>query len=121
MLHQIPDSYDDLAADAERCAPDVRPFRELDVKGVGIVLARPPMPHAAEVLGAATQSKMAIKDQMDHISRFVINHTADGEFERILAGMMAGGLPADTMRRVVRAITTWGTGRPIGPSSRSRG
>ncbi|WP_286932134.1 hypothetical protein [Microbacterium sp.] len=124
-----PSGYADLCSDADD-APPLGPVRDLHVDQVGVVRARKPMPRSAAVLTAAVQPQFPahvprrdrdrLRDQMagEAAERFLRDHLADGEYERLIDAMIDGQAPADTLTRVLEGIATWGTGRPTSPSSR---
>lgn len=119
-MYDPPPGYDDLMFDAGGDAPPVDPvYRELDVPGVGIVLARPPLPNAAGALAMAARANITAMAQVDYLGLFVRNHLAPGEVARLLFGQMDGRFPADTIQQVAKAVSTWGTARPTRRSSRS--
>ena len=115
---QPPPGYEDMDSDAVG-APTSKRYLELEVPRVGTVLARKPMPNAVPALAMAANSKAGTAVQAEHLARFVNEHLDEGEFERLLFGMMMGEMPDDTVARTARAISTWGTPRPTGPSSAS--
>jgi hypothetical protein len=114
-----PDGCVDMLADAE-LSTNNGPFLDLEVPDVGVVRARRPMPNAAANLAMSENSKIAGAARLEHRTRFLRNHLADGEHERLTAAMMTDDLPYDTMERVTRAVAVWGTARPTLPSSASR-
>lgn len=118
-MYNPPAGDPDMTADAEDTIY-TGPLRELQVEGVGIVLARKPMPGSIPALAASASSKMSMTGKVDELTRFVQNHLGITGFDDLLIGMIEGRLPADAVQRIARAIATWGTARPTGPSSRSR-
>lgn len=76
------------------------------------------MPHSIANLAAAYRADIPAGKQQEHLVRFLRGHLADGEYERLMRGMMTDELPEDTVALVVEAIATWGTARPTVPSSR---
>lgn len=108
----LPPGYDDMLGDAED-APSSDRYRNLQVDDdVGAVSARKPMPNAVALLAKAKAAKFDARTRNDHLVLFVKTHLADGEFERLLLGMLEETYPDDTMERVARAVATWGTARP---------
>lgn len=101
-----------MLTDAELSTPTKHPFEDLDVPGVGVVKARKPMPNAAANLAVSESSKMDPRVRQEHRIRFLRNHLADGEHERLTVAMMQGDLPYDALEKVVRAVATNGTARP---------
>lgn len=116
-MYDPPDSFDDMLGDADLAPPDGA-FTALVVEGVGIVRARRPMPNAVPVLAMSSNAKLDAVAQQGYLTLFVRNHLDAGEHERILAGMIDGDLPANSIGQIARAIATWGTARPTSPSSR---
>jgi len=119
-LYDPPASYEDCESDAEDSpTPPGHPYRELEVKGVGLLHARKPLPNAIPALAGAANAKVSGETRIDHLDIFVQNHLADGEFEALLARMMDPDtdMPPDSMLRVSRAIATAGTARPTRRSS----
>lgn len=113
-----PTGYTDLLDDAER-TPLSGPYEELDVEGVGIVLARRPMPGSAAALAQAANSKIKAVSKLDYLGLFARNHLAPGELERIILAQMRSEMPADAVQVIARSIACWGTARPTRRSSRS--
>ena len=118
-MYDPPPGFDDMIGDAELTPPD-GPFTPLDVPEVGEVIARRPMPNAVPALAMSTNAKIDALARQNYLTLFVQNHLDTGEYERLLAAMMEGDLPADTIGRVARTIATWGTARPTSPSPASR-
>lgn len=119
-MYDPPASYEDCESDAEDSpTPPGHPYRELEVKGVGLLHARKPLPNAIPALAGAANAKVSGETRIDHLDIFVQNHLADGEFEALLARMMDPDtdMPPDSMLRVSRAIATAGTARPTRRSS----
>lgn len=118
-MYDPPPGYDDLFFDAGGDAPPLDPkYSELEVPGVGTVLARPPMPNAAGALAMAARSNIEVTSQVDYLGLFVRNHLAPGEMARLLFGQMDGRFPTDTIQQVAKAVSVWGTARPTRRSSR---
>lgn len=111
-MFEPPEGIIDMLTDAELVAPAEHPFQPLDVPGVGIVQARRPMPNAAANLAMSENSKMSPSERQSHRIRFLRNHLAPGEHERMTVAMMQGEMPYDATEKVVRAVATWGTARP---------
>lgn len=108
-----PAAFDDMLADADD-TPATGAFQPLKVPGVGVISARKPMPNAAAALGSAVNAKISGTARQIHLTRFVRNHLAPGEHQRLVDGIDDETFPADTVTRVARAIATWGTARPFG-------
>lgn len=106
-----------MLADAEHADRDAGPLRDLTVDGVGTIRARRPLPNSAPVLAMSANSKASDEEKVGQLNRFVRNHIGDEQYEQLLYRMMVGELPDDTIHRIVKAITTWGTPRPTMPSS----
>ncbi|OHU29010.1 hypothetical protein [Mycobacteroides chelonae] len=115
-MYDPPDSFDDMLGDAD-LVPQTGPFMPLDVPGVGIVRARRPLPNALPALAMSSNAKLDAVAQQGYMTLFIRNHLDEGEHDRLLAEMITGDLPVDSVGRVVRAIATWGTARPTSPSS----
>lgn len=112
-MYDPPPGYADLMSDAQDAPAPSNRFHDLRVDGgVGVVRARKPMPNATAALSHSANAKLPVDRKLGYINMFVQNHVADGEFNRLLTGMVLGQLPEDTMQRVTRAISTWGTERP---------
>lgn len=114
LAHPPPPAYDDMLYDAD--PPDG--FTDVDVPKVGVVRMRRPSPKSAAMLGAATNAKITDLERAGYQNLFVQTNTAEGEFERLLVGMVKGDMPEDTVMEVVRAIATLGTTRPTRRSHR---
>lgn len=111
-MSEPPDGIVDMLADAEFLPPPTHPFKELNVPDVGVVHARRPMPNAAANLAMSENSKLKGDVRQDHRIRFLRDHLAPGEHERMTVAMMRGDMPHDATEKVVRAVATWGTARP---------
>lgn len=96
-----------MEGDAE-LAPYSDVYATLTVPEVGPLRARRLMPNAVPTIAAAMNGP----DHADHVVRLVSDHLADGELERVYVAMMTGDAPTDSMDKIVRALTTWGTARP---------
>lgn len=116
-MYTPPSGYVDMEADAER---DGRtgPYHPLEVPKVGVVQARYPLPNAIPALSMAASAKIGDKERLDYLTKFVMNHITDEEFDRISYEMAMCRLPADTFPRIATALAKWGTPRPTVPSSR---
>lgn len=113
MAVSPPPGFEDMLGDAEdHPSPEDGPFRDLHVDGVGKVKARKPLPNAVPALAMAANADISGLKRTAYHERFVRNHVAPGEAERLLAGMMRNELPHDTYSLVGTAIATWGTARP---------
>lgn len=118
-MYEPPPGYEDIFHDAGGDDPPVDAvYRELEVPGVGTVLARPPLPNAAGALAMAARANIEVTAQVDYLGLFVRNHLAPGEVERLLFGQMDGRFPTDTIQQVAKAVSVWGTARPTRRSSR---
>jgi hypothetical protein len=106
-----PEGFDDMLGDAV-LAPLTGPVLDLDVPDVGVVRARRPMPRSAAALAMSGNPKITPEERHQHLTQFVRDHLEDGEYERLLSGMMADELPGDTITLVARELATWGTARP---------
>jgi hypothetical protein len=106
-----PPGYDDLVADAKNW-PITGQIEDIEVPRIGAVKARQPMPRSAAALSMTSNKKLNSEQQRDHLSMFLTDQLGEGEYERLLTGMIQGELPADTIQRVSRTIATWGTARP---------
>jgi hypothetical protein len=108
-----PPGFDDMQGDADdHPSPEEGPFQSLHIKGVGTVQARKPLPNAVPALAMAANADIPGLRRTAHHERFVRNHLAPGEADRLLVGMMRGELPSDTYSLVSTSIATWGTARP---------
>lgn len=115
-----PAGYDDMLGDAEQVEGKAHLYHPVKVEGVGTIMARKPMPNSIPALAMAANSKIDSRGQCDYLMLFVQNHVPDLQLESLLLGMMRGEYPQDTMSRVTKAISTWGTARPTQPSSTCR-
>lgn len=113
-----PPGYDDMFGDAVRAGFD-GPYHDLQVDGVGVIQSRNPIPGSAAVLAKAVRSKANDQEKLAYFTLFVRNHIGAEQHAHLLEKMMLGKAPADTMTRIVEAITTGGTARPTKPSSHS--
>jgi len=111
-----PHGYEDMFGDAER-AGFSGSFHDLDVPGVGVIQSRRPIPGSAAVLAMAARSKVSEIEKLGYFNLFVRNHIGADQYGQLLDKMMTGKSPADTMNRIVEAISTAGTARPTKPSS----
>jgi len=110
-LFEPPPGYVDLIADAELAPPPGEPTA-LDVPGVGTVLAHRTRPASIATLAMAANPALKLPEQQEYLARFVADHLADGEYERLADAMISDDLPADTFFLVGRQIATRGTPRP---------
>lgn len=106
-----PAGYDDLVADAE-AVPMSGEYDTIDVPKIGPVLARRPLPRSAAALAQASNGKLSEEARISYLTLFATDHLAEGETDRIYAGMVFDDMPANSMQRVAKAIATWGTARP---------
>ncbi len=118
-MYDPPAGYEDFLADAERANRGDGPMHPLEVEGVGTILARNTIPGSAAALGAAGRSKASDTEKLGYLNLFVRNHIGAEQHEKLLMRMLSGDAPADTMNRVVEAITTGGTALPTKRSSHS--
>lgn len=122
MIGEPPPGYADCEADADAAATAPgHPYYPLEVPGVGTIHARRPLPNAIPALAGAANAKVSHATRLDHLTLFVQNHLAPGEYEALLERMINGDddCPPDAVLRLSRAIATAGTARPTGPSSTS--
>jgi hypothetical protein len=88
-------------------------YSQLEVDDeVGTVRAVRPMPNAIPVIAMAARTKATPEERIEYMMEFVIDHLAPDEMDRILLGQMLGAMPEDTIGRIARALSTWGTERP---------
>lgn len=120
LMFDPPSGLRDLESDGE-FVPGSEYYLELNVPEVGTVAARKPVPNAIHALAMAANADIEPKARADYLVLFAQNHLNDGEMDRLLEQMVRpdSEMPGDTIERVVRAITTWGTARPTVPLSRS--
>jgi hypothetical protein len=118
-MYDPPAGYQDFLADAENNDRGDGPMYPLHVEGVGTIQARKPIPGSAAPLGAAGRSKIPDREKLGYLNLFVRNHIGADQYEQLLERMMTDDAPADTMPRIVEAITTRGTARPTKRSSHS--
>lgn len=100
-----------MLSDAEGRTP-TSDFVAWHVPQVGWISARRPRPDAVPLLAMASNSTLDTAGRVDYMMQFVHNHVSEADVERLLFDMMMGDLPANTVDRVVRSLTTWGTARP---------
>lgn len=106
-----PPGFVDIESDAQD-APPLGDLLNLDVPTVGVVSARKPRPRTCPIIAGQANRKLGAAEQAERVNQLVMEHTADGEMDRLLLSMMTGDLPADTVARTAKAITCWGTARP---------
>lgn len=106
-LFDPPPGFDDLLGDCDAAAG----FHPLEVDGVGTVLARKPLPNALGDLAMSQNPTITPELRSYHASRFTQNHLAEGEYTRLLTGMLDDDLPAGSTDTVSQALATWGTAR----------
>jgi hypothetical protein len=112
MVYSPPSSFKDALADAQD-TPSEGPYRELEVRGVGMVTARKPMANAVGSLGNAMHAKISEEERNNYIGLFVVNHLSPDSWDDLVDGMMAGKFDTDdAVGEVCKAISTWGTARP---------
>lgn len=115
-----PAGYTDFDADADQAIDPPPRYRPVTVDGVGVVMARRPLPNAIKVLHIAFRAG-TVAEQEAHLRRFILNHTPPGELRRLCDRMIVEpDLPPDTIARTAQAIVTADTARPTKPSSPSR-
>lgn len=119
-FNKVPAAYADLESAAED-APVTGKMRQLDVPGVGVIVARKPAPRAADVLAKSVRSRMSNKGKIDHLMLFLQDHMDPDGVAQLLSRMVDGNAPPDAIAACAQAIATWGTSRPTGPSSRCAG
>lgn len=106
----------DLEHDVEDLPADLRGYRPLEIEGTTLTIqARRPQPRSAHAIAAATNSKASVEMKLDHVTLFVRHHVADDDYEEILRGTLTGEYPSDTITRVARELSIWGTARPTMP------
>lgn len=108
-----------MEADANQADRPPAGFHPIEVEGVGTLQCRNPIPGSAAVLAKCARSKASENEKAGYLNLFVRNHIGDDQHEELLVRMMNDDAPADTMNRVVEAITTGGTARPTKRSSHS--
>ena len=59
-----------------------------------------------------TNTRVDDAERGEALIRLVRLHTRDGQYARLMYGMVNDDLPPDAVRRVARAIATYGTARP---------
>lgn len=118
-MYDPPAGYKDFLADAENAGGGDGPMYPIDVEGVGTIQARRLIPGSAAALGASGRSKASDGEKLGYLNLFVRNHIGADQYEQLLMRMMTEDAPADTMNRIVEAITTRGTARPTKRSSHS--
>jgi hypothetical protein len=106
-----PAGFIDLLADATRTPNDGELFT-LEVNHVGSLSARKPMPRSAAALAMATTSTVPVAQQTLHFTTFVVEHVDADDYEQLCLQMAHGDIVEDAVRRIGRAIATWGTARP---------
>ena len=109
---ELPPGFTDLAGDAADAPPLGEPV-PLDVDGVGTVLARKPRPRSLAALSHAYDEHAEPAERSCWLNRFLTDHTDQLDYERVIAAMATGELPADSVDRILRGIVRWGTGRPF--------
>lgn len=119
-MHNPPEGYLDLLDDAERSLRDYGPYVVHDIPDVGSFRMRRPIPKSLAALGKAVAAKISNEERNSYIGLFVQNHMEPDDFTNLLAGMMLGKYPVDSVSKICNSICTWGTARPTVPSSTSR-
>lgn len=115
-MYDPPAGYEDLESDAEEMALPIKRY-ELEVPGVGTIMAAKPLPFSAAALAMTANAKIPLTSQIGYLNLFVRNHIGDDAYEKLLVDMMEGHAPTEALGLVARAIATWGTARPTSPSS----
>lgn len=115
-MYDPPAGYVDLESDAEEMPLPTKRY-ELNVPGVGLIMAAKPMPRAAHALARSADAKIPVSARISYLNLFLRNHIGDEAHEKLLVDMMEGHIPATALGLVARAIATRGTARPTSPSS----
>lgn len=111
-LFEPPPGWVDMLDDAAD-APPLPEALPLEVPGLGVVQARKPKPRSIAVLAATQNGLLTPGERSNMTNLFVQQHLGDGEYQRIIEGMIDGAFPAQgTVGGLTRAIATWGTARP---------
>lgn len=106
-----PPGYDDFLADAA-AIPVHGDYEFLEVPVIGTISARRTCPRSAAALAQASNGSVPDTARVDHMHLFLAEHISSEDYETLLLRMIDGELGADTIMRVMRAVTTWGTARP---------
>lgn len=112
-IYEPPPGFRDIDGDAED-APPLGPARPLEIPRLGVVVAHKPKPRSIAALANAANRKLGAVEQGERFNEFVVAHLAEGEFDRIVLGMMAGDFPSGAIGRIAKAVAVWGTARPYG-------
>lgn len=110
-MYSPPPGYEDLLSDAENHQP-LGLLAPLDIPELGTVQALKPCPCGVAWLAMSSNPKASPAERTDHLVRFVNEHLAEGELERLYFDMMLESGPRDSVERVARSLATWGTARP---------
>lgn len=110
-MFEPPPGYDDMLADADESIY-TSAWVTFEVPQLGEIKARRPMPDAAAQLAMAANPKIGHSKQIEHLMRFVSDHVAAEDLERLSFAMMMDEAPADSLEKLARAVATWGTARP---------
>lgn len=111
-MYDPPAGFEDLLADAANCVRDQGPYRDVEVVGMGTFRARRVIPGSAGALAMSANAKIETGAKAGYLNLFLQNHLADGEYLRMVEGMIEGRYPDDAVVRVTRALATQGTARP---------
>jgi len=107
-----PAGFDDFLADAAESIREQGPFHDVEVAGMGTFSARRMIPGSAATLAMSANAKIDVAAKAGYLNLFLQNHLADGEYARLVEGMVEGRYPDDAVVRVTRALATQGTARP---------
>lgn len=119
-MYNPPEGYLDFLDDVSRSVREYGPYVVHEIPGIGPLRVRRPIPKSLAALGKAVGAKISDAERNSYIGLFVQNHVEPDDFTRLLAGMMMGDYPSDSVALVCKSISTWGTARPTVPSSTSR-
>jgi hypothetical protein len=111
-MYNPPAGFEDLLDDAESSDRDAGPFRELEVVGMGVFRARRTIPGSTGALAMSANAQIANDAKAGYLNLFLQNHLADGEYNRLVEGLIEGRFPEDAVVRLTRALATQGTARP---------
>lgn len=106
-----PAGFNDMLGDADD-APHSDRFTALTVPGVGVVVARKPMPAAIPLIAGSVNAEVPDTRRPEYAARFVQTHLGEGEWERIHEAMLDDAAPDTAVQDIAAAVATWGTARP---------